>query len=196
LPKKKSIKYAAQQFAVKAKASRAYVVTASRDLSDDHASRVYEGAVISLYRDFENLVLEALVGAINNDTKTISSALGVEFPKHLTDDVCRYIITGPSYFDFKGREGLIRRTKQYVPVDHYLVGILKDPTYKAWLDRLCALRNHAAHASPQSRKAVLDSIGQLRIGSVGSWLKCQGRFSAMVDCLVRLAKDIEDKAPY
>lgn len=152
--------------------------------------------MISLYRDFENLILEVLVGAINNNTKTIRATLGIDFPKHLTDDICRYIITGPSYFDFKGRDGLIKRVKQYVPTNHYLVAILKAPKYKTSIERLCALRNYSAHASGQSRKAALLSVGQERIGSAGSWLKRQGRFSAIVAKLTDLANEIKDQAPY
>ena len=145
---------------------------------------------------FENLILEVLVGAINNDTTTISDTLGVSFPRHLTDAVCRYMITGPSYFDFKGRDGLIKRVKQYVPANHYLLPVLRDQKYKVPLERLCTLRNLAAHGSPQSKKAALEAVGQKRIGSAGSWLKCQGRFSLLIGKLRQLAQDIDAVAPY
>ena len=61
--------------------------------------------------EFEQLMLFAIVCAINNDTKTISDSTGVEFPKHLTDEVCEYLVLGGRYFDFKGRDGLIRVKK-------------------------------------------------------------------------------------
>jgi hypothetical protein len=186
LPKKKSIKLAAQNFIAAAAETEAYVAAARQQLSDAQVSRVYDGAVISLYRDFENLILEVLVGAIN----------GVSFPRHLTDAVCRYMITGPSYFDFKGRDGLIKRVKQYVPANHYLLPVLRDQKYKVPLERLCTLRNLAAHGSPQSKKAALEAVGQKRIGSAGSWLKCQGRFSLLIGKLRQLAQDIDAVAPY
>jgi len=197
MPKKKSMKLAARTFKEQANDTKAYTVAAtSSNMSDGQKSRVYGGAVISLYRDFEYLILELLVSAINNDTATIRSTLGVSFPRHLTGDICRYIITGPSYFDFKGRDGLIKRVKQYVPPTHYLVDILKASKYRTVIERLCALRNYSAHGSGQSRKAALESVGQVRIGSAGSWLKRKGRFSAIVAKLTELADEIEDKAPY
>jgi len=48
---------------------------------------LHEYAVIRLYREFESLILQGLVGAINNDTSTLSATSGVQFPKHLTDEV-------------------------------------------------------------------------------------------------------------
>lgn len=121
MPRKKSIKKAAQDFEASVAETSSFVTAACHGISDAHVSRVHDAAIIARYRDFEELVLEVLAGAINNDTDTASSALGLELPKHLTDEVCRYFITGPSYFDFKGRDGLIKRSKQYVPADHYLV---------------------------------------------------------------------------
>jgi hypothetical protein len=196
MPKKKSIKKAVQRFLPNVEETKAYVAAASQRLSAAHRSRVYDGAIIALYRDFENLILEVLVGAINNDTTTISSQLGVAFPRHLTDEVCRYIITGPSYFDFKGREGLISRVKQYVPKDHYLVEVLKEQRHKTPLEQLVALRNFAAHSSPQSRKAALEATEQKQMATAGSWLKCQGRFARIADQIESIARDIENSAPY
>lgn len=196
MPRKKSIRRAAQAFVDEVVETKAFVTDAAAGLTDAQVSRVYDSAIIMLYRDFENLVLEVLVGAVNNDTTTISSALAVNFPRHLTDEVCRYLITGPSYFDFKGRDGLIGRVRQYVPDGHYLVRVLKDPKYKDAVERLCALRNLAAHASPQSRKAALQAVGQKRIGTAESWLKRKERFSAIADSLSDLACDVAARAPY
>ena len=63
-----------------------------------------------------------LKGAINNDTSTLSQTVNIEFPKSLSDAVCEFIVTGGGYFDFKGRDGLIKTLKDYVPSNHYIVG--------------------------------------------------------------------------
>lgn len=196
MPRKKSIKKAAQAFREKALETQTFVDASTRRMPAGYISRIHEAAIITLYRDFEELILEVLVGAINNDTKTISAMLSVDFPKHLSDEVCRYIITGPSYFDFKGRSGLIKRVKQYVPDDHYFVEILRAKKYKACIDQLCTLRNFAAHASPQSKRAVLDVVGQSRIGSAGSWLKSGDRFEKIVAKVCQLADETEAAARY
>ena len=141
-------------------------------------------------------MLSAIVGAINNDTETISSTTGVEFPKHLTDEVCEYLVLGGNYFDFKGRDGLIKILKRFVPGDHYLLTIIKEDRYKSSLEKLSALRNYAAHESYQSKRAALTAIDQERVGSAGSWLKSQGRFVSISQRLKELANEIEESAPY
>ncbi len=195
--KKKSAKLAARTFR-EAAAEVGKFVTAAEDagLGDQYISWVYDQAIIRLYREFEHMVLHCLTCAINNDTAQISQTTGVTFPKHLTDEVCEFLIVGDGYFDFKGRDGLIRTLKRFLKDDHYLVDTVKKPTYKDSLERLAALRNFAAHESGTSKRAALKAIGQERVGSAGSWLKRQGRLAGLTDQLRKLAQEIETKAPY
>ena len=141
-------------------------------------------------------MLSALVGAINNDTKTLEDRTGVAFPKHLTDEVCEFLITGAGYFDFKGRSGLIKTVKSFVPEGHYLLEAVKKPEYREALDRLSALRNFAAHESSPSKRAALEAIGGEKISSSGAWLKRQDRFEYLASRLKGLASEVEDAAPY
>ncbi|MEL0169441.1 MAG: hypothetical protein VW877_15060 [Pseudomonadaceae bacterium] len=156
----------------------------------------HDYAIIRLYREFEQMMLHVIVGAINNDSSVISATTGVEFPKHLTDEVCEYLVLGGGYFDFKGRDGLIKTLKKYVPETHYVVTIIKKPKYKDSLEKLSALRNYAAHESAQSKRAALTAIGQQRVGTSGSWLKLQGRYDSLSGKLKEIAQEIYDGAPY
>ena len=169
---------------------------AEKALSAAHVSRAYDGAVIRLYADFERMILGALTGAINNDTSQLSATTSIQFPKHLNDAVCQYIIVGNGYFNFRGRDGLIREIKKYVPQSHYLVQAVKDVRYKTSIDQLCALRNYAAHGSMASKQIALRSVGQTRMGSAGSWLKRQDRFEQLVIRLWELSEDIEGGTEY
>lgn len=196
MPKKKSVKRCAKQFREDADVLLNFCETAERGLSDAHVSMVYDAAVIKLYASFERMILGTLTGAINNDTSHISAKTNVEFPQHLKDEVCEYIVTGGRYFDFRGRSGLIDKIKDYVPDDHYLVRAIKDQAHTESLNQLCALRNYAAHGSKASKKAALDSVGQTRIGTAGSWLKAQNRFQKLVTNLSELSARIEADAPY
>ena len=173
-----------------------FLSTSISSMSDEHKSWSHDYAIIRLYREFEQMMLAGIVGAINNDTKTISEVTGVDFPKHLTDEVCEYLVLGGGYFDFKGRDGLVKNLKKYVTDTHYLVTIVKKPKYKDTLEKLSALRNYAAHESHQSKRAVLSAIGQERVGSAGSWLKVQGRFPTIASRLKELAQEVYDSAPY
>ena len=196
MPKKKSLKKSAREFSDKVVELETFTGTSISGLSDKEQSWCYDYAIIRLYREFEQLMLFALVCAINNDTKTISNSTGVEYPKHLTDEVCEYLVLGGSYFDFKGRDGLIKELKNYVPSDHYLVTIIKNLEYKDALEKLTALRNFAAHESIQSKRAALRAISQKRVGSSGSWLKVRGRFLDIATKLKELGQEVYDAAPY
>ena len=196
MPKKKSVRLCAEEFRDDADRLLDFCASSEQCLSDAQVSLAYDGAVINLYAAFEQLIIGALTGAINNDTSHLSATTGVKFPKHLTDEVCEFIIIGNGYFNFRGRDGLIGEIKKYVPRDHYLVRTIREQAYKTSLDRLCALRNYAAHHSGVSKKSALKSIDQTKMGSAGSWLKRQGRFQDLVKSLKKLSREIEADAPY
>jgi hypothetical protein len=196
MPRKKSVKHTARQFRTAAEDIMGFLSNVSANQSDEHVSWLYNYAIIRLYREFETLMLHALIGGINNDTEILSSKTGIRFPLHLSDEVCEYTIRGTGYFDFKGRDGLIKEIKKYVPDTHYLVTTVKKPKYKDALEKLSTLRNYAAHESAASKRAALIAVGQQRLGSSGSWLKRQGRFNTIKDKLKELAAEIERSAPY
>ncbi len=196
MPRKKSIKKTATDFIKEADTLIEYIEKAKQSFGDEYVSWSYEYAVIRLYRCFESLMLEALVGTINNDTTTLTSKTGFEFPKHLTDEVCKYLVVGNGYFDFKGRSGLIQLLKRFVADGHYLITIVKQDKYKDDLDRLSALRNFATHNSSQSKQAVLKAINQQRVSSSGAWLKKHNRFKTIIESLKDIAQEINDQAPF
>jgi hypothetical protein len=196
MPRKKSVKLSATNFRNQVDSIVQFLAIVSAGQSDEHVSWLHNYAIIKLYKEFEGLMLDALVGAVNNDTTTISATTDVQFPKHLTDEVCEFLITGTGYFDFKGRSGLIKTIKSFVPETHYLVTVVKKPAYKAPLEQLTALRNFAAHESSSSKRAALEKIGGQKIASSGSWLKRQGRFGSIASKLKALATDIDKAAPY
>lgn len=195
MPKKKSIKGSAKEFKEKTDKILAFL-TASASLGDEHVSWCHDLAIIRLYRALESLMLDTLVGALNNDTSTLSIRTGFSFPKHLTDEVCRFLVTGRGYFDFKGRDGLIKTLKQYLPDNHYLVEVVSKARYRQSLELLSAGRNCAAHESQQSKSAFKKAAGQDRVGAAGSWLKRQNRFQAIADRLKEMADEIHAEARY
>jgi hypothetical protein len=196
MPRKKSIKSSATTFHNAADELTTFLANLTPGQSDQHVSWLHNYAIIKLYREFEILMLDTLVGAINNDTATISGTVGVNFPKHLTDEVCEFLIVGTGYFDFRGRDGLIKTLRRFIPAGHYLITIIKRPSYRVALEQLAALRNFAAHESPFSKKAALAAIGGQRIESSGAWLKREGRFDYIRSKLKDLAFEIEAAAPY
>ena len=169
-----------------------FLQDARKALGDKHTSWCYDYAIIRLYQQFERFILEAIVAAINNDTAPVSEAIGVHLPKHLTDEVCEYLVVGSGYFDFKGRDGLIKLIKQYFRSNekdanpHYLVRIVSQDGYKDAIEKLTTLRNFAAHASQKAKKTALSATKQQRIASSGSWLKRQNRFQEITSSIQKL----------
>jgi hypothetical protein len=194
--KKKSLKRVAQTFMEESQdILKFFQETAG--LKEEYNQRCADYAVILLYGAFETMMLSALAGSINNDSTTISERLGIKFPKHMSEDVCIYLIKGTGYFDFKGRSGLIKMIKEYVPESHYLLDNVKDDKFKEPLERLCALRNFAAHRdSEKARDAAAKAVGQEKIGSAGGWLRIHDRFKGLCESLNKLAQKIEADAPY
>lgn len=197
MPRMKSVRRSAGAFRAELATLRVFVTTADFSRSPEtYKSWVYEYAVIRLYREFEKLMLDALVGAMNNDTSLLEETLGFRFPKHLTDEVCEFLVTRGGYFDFKGRDGLIDTLKKFVPGDHYLIETVTRAEYRRSLELLSTLRNYSAHDSEQAKRRARDATGMLKIGSAGSWLKTAGRFDQLLDSLGELAGELEQRAPY
>ncbi|MFJ8973491.1 hypothetical protein ACIRJ3_29775 [Streptomyces anulatus] len=197
MPRKKSAIYAANAFKQETQRVLEFVESVEEaQLGDQDLSWSYEQALVKTAVAFERLMLACIVCAVNNDTSTISEQTGIKFPKHLTDEVCEYLVTGGGYFDFKGRDGLIKTLRKFTPPTHYLPTAVKLPRFKDPLDRLIALRNFAAHESPASKAKVLEVLGVKRISSAGAWVKKQGRFQDLVAKLDDLADEIIKSAPY
>jgi hypothetical protein len=193
--RKKSVKLAAQRF-IKAATEIEEYFKETAGLKEEWKYWCTDFAVIRLYQEFEALILSALVGAINNDTTTLSEAAGLDFPKHLSEDVCTFLIIGNGFFDFRGRDGLIQVLKRFVPDNHYLIAAIKDHEYKESLERLSALRNFSAHQSKKAKQAAVKAIGGEKLGSAGTWLRRQDRFLELSKSMKDLAHEIEKKAPH
>lgn len=193
--RKTSLRDAASAFQTTADEIVQFAERLSLNAPKQDSSWIHEYAIIRLYREFEQLMLYAISGAINNDSSALSTTLGIEFPKHLAQPVCEFIVTGGGYFDFRGRDGLIKDMKKPLGDTHWLVAIVKKPAYKNAIDQLIALRNFAAHDSEQSRTRAKKSLDLKRLSSAGAWLKRQKRLNTLADRLKALASDIEATAP-
>ena len=196
--RKKSIKLAAKT--IKKNVDEIVAFTkrgmAVAPLTEQDQSWCYDLAIIRLYREFEDLMLSCLVALINNDTTTFSQLKKRSFPKHMNVEVCEYLICGDGYFDFAGRDGLLKTIKKIVPNGHWLPTIVGGGAYTDALKKLSALRNFAAHDSSVSKKRALEAIGQKRLSSSGAWLKTQDRFATICNSLKAMAQQIETAAPY
>ena len=196
MARKKSVKKSATDFKTATGNIQAFLTNVGGGQSDAHITWLHNYAIIRLFREFESLMLDCLIGAINNDTSTVSAKTGIQFPRHLSDEVCEYLVIGTGYFDFKGRDGLIKTLKQFVPDNHYVVTVVKKTKYQDALEQLSALRNFAAHESGKSKRVALTVINAHNLSASGAWLKVQGRMDTIIIKLNELADDIYTAAPF
>jgi len=213
MSRKKSGKRAATTFLGTTQRLRDYVEEVDgSQLTDQATTWAYEAALMKTSVAFERLMLDCLIAALNSDTEPFSTATGITFPKHLTEKVCEFLITGGRYFDFRGKDGLVDHTKKVTGTSHYLHTAVTHPKYHHTLELLISLRNYAAHESPQSRKKAKREIAAYHLskkkptdaelakanapGSAGSWIKRQERFDDLLNNLDSLAKEIHAGAPY
>lgn len=173
---------------------------AENGLKDADLSFVYDAALIKAWVVFEKFMLTALVAAINQDSAAISARSGVDFPKHLSKKVCEYLVTGGGYFNFNGFGGLVGTVKDYLPDGHWLPKTLQRKTadgksvYAPQVDLFAALRNFAAHESPQSKVRALKATGRARLLSAGAYLKGGKQFEGITAMVRELAADLEKAA--
>lgn len=157
---------------------------------DQYLSNSYEYAIIALYKAFEIFAYKIIVGCINHDNTQVEKYYGVSFGKHISDDMCDFILTKGGYFDFHQRSDLIKQCKQHIGNTYGIVDILKKEEYQQPLDELSAFRNFAAHSSRQSKEKVKELLQIKRIKSIGSYLKRQNRFEDIANKLCKLATEI------
>ncbi len=197
MARKKSIKVQCRSFQDKIIGIDEFLNNSIENLTDQQISWSFEYALIKMYREFEELILNCLIASINQDTKgTISKRTGRDFPKNIKKEVCEYIILKDGYFNFRGRDGLIRELKKYLPDDHFLITIIKKNKYKDTIDQLVSLRNFAAHNSKKAKTSVLKTLDIKRISSSGSWLKTDNRFNKVADRLIDIGDEIKDECNF
>ncbi|MER7497009.1 hypothetical protein ABT033_30990 [Streptomyces pharetrae] len=216
--RKKSGRLAADEFRKSTAELRAF--TAEVDgagLSPTATNVAYDAALIKTSVAFEKLMLECLIVAVNSDSGPLSKSTDIAFPKHMTVSHCEYLITAGGYFDFKGRGALLKDMLKYTGKPHWLYDVVSDGRYYHSLELLLALRNFAAHESPQAKKKMKREIFCYRRKvkdpnstfalkadfakayaptSAGSWAKKQQRFDALLNELDHIAGRIHAAAPY
>lgn len=199
MPRKKSGKKAAQDFVEQSALIWNFTHDASqKDLDPEAMNWIYDIALIKSAVAFEKLMEECLIAAVNNDTRTISKSKKINFPKHLSDEVCKYLVKGGGFFNLGGYDALVGKIKGFVPADHYLLVTVKKQRHRKKIEQLVHLRNLAAHESDVSRAKAKEAVGAQKMRSAGAWMKADGgtRMWELLEGLEGLAEDLREAAPY
>jgi hypothetical protein len=195
--RKVDISLASDKFIIEVGKLKEYMSFCSEKMAENklYLTYTYNYGIIALYKIFEQYIYKVIVGCINHDSSEVCRTYCVCFGKHINDDICDFIITKGGYFDFKGRDGLIKILKQNIGGTYGIVDLISSEPYKNNLDKLCSLRNFAAHSSKQAKAKALSITHMSNMDSAGSYLKILNRYNNIADELIQLAIDIKQLIP-
>lgn len=114
--------------------------------------QIHEAFVLKIYVAWEVLVENLLVECLSSDPSKYADYKAIKLPKRLTKDICRGLISGLGYFDFrdtgdlKGKANNILVLK-FNPFD----SILPDSA----IDEFYVIRNYLAHYSDSSKQSLI-----------------------------------------
>lgn len=116
--------------------------------------QIHEAFVLKIYVAWEVLVENLFVECLSRDPSQYVKYKAFKLPKKLTKDVCRGLISGLGYFDFKDTGDLKGKAKRLLTVRYNpFVKIPSDEAKK--IDEFCIIRNYLAHYSDSSRQSLM-----------------------------------------
>jgi hypothetical protein len=132
---------------------------------------IHEAFVLKIYVAWEVLVENLFVDCLSRDPSQYALYKTVKLPKKLTRDVCRGLVSGLGYFDFKDTRDLKGKAKR-VLVEKYNPFVKISSSDAAKIDEFCTIRNYLAHYSDSSRQ----SLGRMYKNKYGSPFREPGDF--------------------
>jgi len=114
---------------------------------------IHEAFVLKIYVAWEVLVENLFIECLSRDPSEYAKFKAIKLPKKLTRDVCRGLISGLGYFDFKdtgdlkgkARRALVRKYNPFAKIP-------SDEGKK--IDEFCIIRNYLAHRSIASKQSL------------------------------------------
>lgn len=123
------------------------------EILSSEKKHIHEAFVLKIYVAWEVLVENIFIECLSRDPSEYAKFKTIRLPKRLTKDVCRGLISGLGYFDFKDTRDLKGKAKK-VLVGKYnpFAKIPLDEGKK--IDEFCILRNYLAHRSVASKQSL------------------------------------------
>ena len=130
------------------------VMNAQRVISTAEEKRdLSESVILRLIANWESFVDEHLVACVNRDHSKLNKFLGVTIHSHPDMNLCRALIFGDGYRDFKETSALIGFSKKLL-ADSSNPFLAISKRHKNKIDDMYKLRNYLAHYSAKSRRIL------------------------------------------
>ena len=123
---------------------------------------LFEAYVFRIFANWEILVQTLLVDCLNRDTARYSEFTGFEIRKHVSRAMCKAMIMGTRYVDFRSTDHLKGEAKKILVPKYNPFQRIPKPRGKK-IDEFFAFRNYLAHYSDAAQRA-LEKIYKSRHG--------------------------------
>lgn len=114
---------------------------------------VHEAFVLKIYVAWEVLVEDVFVECLYRDPSEYAKHKGISLPRRLTRGICRGLISGLGYFDFKDVSGLKGMAKRALTATCNPFARIS-PSSADKIDEFHIIRNYLSHYSDTSRQAL------------------------------------------
>lgn len=130
------------------------VVDAQRVIrSNTEKEDVAESVLLRLCASWERFVDEHLVDCVNVDHSRLNDFLGVTIPRHPSRNVCRAVLYGGGYKDFRSFGDLKGFTKKILPDGSNPFVVVRNG-HAEKIDEALKIRNYLAHYSAVAGRAI------------------------------------------
>lgn len=125
-------------------------------LSIEQKREVIEAFVIKICSNWEMFVDKLLIDCLNKDTSNYSNYTGFKLSKHLSKDICRGLVLGIGYTDFKSVGNLKRQAKRTL-TDKYNPFKEIPSNKEKIVDEFYSIRNYLTHYSEFSKRSLMNN---------------------------------------
>ena len=115
---------------------------------------IHEAFVLKIYVAWEVLVENLLIECLSRDPSKYAEHKAIKLPKRLTKDVCRGLISGLGYFDFKDTGDLKGKAKRVLVTKFDPFAKIPSDAAKR-IDEFYVIRNYLAHYSESSKQSLM-----------------------------------------
>ena len=115
---------------------------------------IHEAFVLKIYVAWELLIENLFIECLRRDPSQYAKYKALKLPKKLTEGVCRGLISGLGYFDFRDTGDLKGKAKRVLVGKHNPFAQIPPDEGKK-IDEFCIIRNYLAHYSDSSRQSLM-----------------------------------------
>ncbi len=150
------------------------VIDAKRVIGSAQEKRdIAESVLLRLCAYCEYFVDEHLVACVNCDSSQLSKFFGVTIPKNPDKGLCRALLFGERYRDFRSVGQLKKFTTRILPKDSNPF-LAISASHTQLIDEVCKIRNYLSHYSSSARHSLFtmykEKFGRDRFLEPGQFL--------------------------